>query len=409
MAAIASSAAAWARASETATSARTSAIASRRGARLVGVVRHRARQVAVAVGDRLHQVGGLDGGGQAARLDQHQDRIGLAAHVQVAQAAAQQLLAAAQGGLGLLQAGPLDGEPRGERREAVAQRRELGLQARRARAQRGQARLERPDPLAVRGDLAGQDALAGALALQPLLGALEALVHAAPSRRRAPPGDRRRRPAAERADDAPPAQGAERPRSPSRGALRPRGRVHGHEVRIRVGRGASSRVDLEVQVRRRRSARRRCCRRRPTTWPAVDLGAASIQAVGDRRHVGVVVLGAVGALEPDPDAAEAGLGARQAAHRDVVHGDERRVAVGHDVDALVAALVARVAEVVRVAVVAGHREHLQVGRGARARSCARDGAVTAAAVSGPAAEALEEGSRWRSPVGRQLAGASGSS
>ena len=74
-----------ARASESATSACTSAIASR-VPHLGGVGLDRLREVAVARDDHLQHVGRRDRLGEAARLQQHEDRVGLAAGVEVAEA-----------------------------------------------------------------------------------------------------------------------------------------------------------------------------------------------------------------------------------------------------------------------------------------------------------------------------------
>ncbi len=238
-----------------------------RAPHLGGVGLDRLGEVAVAVGDDLQQVGRRDGLGQAARLQQHEHRVGLAARVEVAQAVAEDALA--QGELGERRRQPLllDRRRRVSRVEPVAQRRQLGVQARRALAQRRQPRLEGPDAVGVALDLAGEHALAAARLGQPVAGPLEPLVDVGllvgrrrprdPRDREGRRGARGRRAAPRRAGRGPP--GAASGPGASGGAG---GRVDRLEVRVRVDRGPRV-PDLEVEVRR---------------------GAAGVAGVPDRAH-----------------------------------------------------------------------------------------------------------------------------
>ena len=85
-----------------------------------------------------------------------------------------------------------------------------------------------------------------------------------------------------------------------------------------------------------------------------------LDARQDLVEVRVVVRVAGRVPEPDPDAAEPGLGAGHAVDDAVGHRDHGRAAGGQDVVALVRSLAARRAEVVGVGVLAGHREGLEV-------------------------------------------------
>ena len=147
-----------------------------RALRLVAVATHPGGQVTVAGGDPLQQVAGGDRVGQAPAGHQHQDRVGLAARVQLAQAAPQQLLAACQLGPGGRQAGRLQRQPPRQQRQPLPQRGVLGLQALGAGAQRRQAALQRAD--ACRGGLhlAHEHVLARPLPAQAPLQAFEAAV-----------------------------------------------------------------------------------------------------------------------------------------------------------------------------------------------------------------------------------------
>lgn len=90
-------------------------------------------------------------------------------------------------------------------------------------------------------------------------------------------------------------------------------------------------------------------------------GAPGVEARCDGLEVGVVVLGSVGAPQPDVDAAEATLGACEPVHDGVVGGDDGDSARGQDVRALVSPLRARRAPVIGEAVVARDREDPQEG------------------------------------------------
>ena len=179
--------------------------------------------------------------------------------------------------------------------EARAQGGELGLEPRRAGPQRRQPGLERADAVGVALHLAGEHALAVALALQALLGALEALVNGGllvGRRARWPPPRRRGRPST-------------RPTTPTREAR--------SEPRARPGRGEPAALSGSTATRCGYGSVERASSGRISKWQ-VRGAVAGVAGVADRAdhlaggdawcppstrrrsaHVGVVVLHAVGA------------------------------------------------------------------------------------------------------------------